>query len=844
MTSLPIHAVIDTIRTVISNHNRLILQAPPGAGKTTAVPLALLNEPWLEGKQIIMLEPRRIATRSAASRMAQLLNEKVGERVGYQIRAEKKISNKTKILVVTEGILTRMLQRDPSLENIALIIFDEFHERHLHSDLSLAFAIQSQEILRGDLKIIVMSATLDTDALQSLLNHPPLITSQGRSYPITIEYLPPNIPAIETKNILTQLMETLKNVIQNDEGSILVFLPGTREIKVLEFTLKAYCASMDIVIAPLYGELTKTDQERAIEPSQKRKIVLATNIAETSLTIEGIRIVIDSGLEKVLTFDPRSGMERLITQKISRASADQRAGRAGRTNSGKCYRLWSKVAHHSLSPHKEPEIRLCDLTPLALELSAWGDSELSWITPPPKKALEHGMALLNSLEAVDTKGVLTSHGNAIMEMGIHPRLAHMIVISRSLNLQSEAILLAILINERDIFNADNRRTSDIRERFWILCDRIKSKPIPSVMIETVDYLLKTAHELSKRLGLSLHLSDHCHAGMIALLLALAYPDRIARLRSPKSDKYLMSNAKEAILSREDDLIGEEWLVIAESSGESTMARIYRCAPLEIDLVERYAPTLFINEEIITWNSESMRVDARKIRRLGVIIIESHPIQHPDSNQIKKALMDGIRSLGIDTLSWSPKALSLRHRLQTLHYYLPDQSFGDFSDENLLASLETWLLPHLTTQTSLRECNSIDLHMILASRLSWEETKLLDTLLPTHFTAPTGTTVALDYSDPESIVLAVRIQEVFGLSNHPSIVDGKVPLLVHLLSPARRPIQVTRDLVGFWNGSYADVKKELKGRYPKHYWPDDPLNAEATSKTKKFISSMKEKKYPH
>lgn len=834
MNTLPIHEVIDSIRSTLASHNRLILQAPPGAGKTTAVPLALLNEPWLAGKQIIMLEPRRIAARSAASRMAHLLGEQVGMQVGYQIKAEKKLSHKTKILVVTEGILTRMIQNDPSLENVALILFDEFHERHLHSDLSLAFALQTQEFLREDLKIMVMSATLDTGALQSLLNHPPLISSEGRSFPVTIEHLPTHTPPIEAKKIVPALMSVLQNVLIHDEGSILVFLPGTREIKALETALKEHCTSIEIDIAPLYGELSKVAQERAIAPTDKRKIVLATNIAETSLTIEGISIVVDSGFEKILTFDPSSGMERLITQRISRASADQRAGRAGRLNAGKCYRLWSQTNHHSLPPHKTPEIRLCDLTPLALELSAWGDSELSWIDPPPQKALSHGDSLLHSLGATDAKGAVTPHGKAMMNAGIHPRLAHMILIGRSLEFESEAIVLAALLIERDLYPRNTLSSTDLRERFWVLSDHVQGKKIPSTLIENANRILKTARELSARFSSSLRLSPDFSPDMISLLLALAYPDRIAHQRNPNDNRYLMSNAKEVVLPREDDLSNQEWLVVTDNDGDSTMARIYRCAPLDIDLLEHYLPEFFEKDETITWNRESKRIEAREVTRLGAIILDTHPLVHPDTSQVKEKLLEGIRYHGLEALAWSPQAHSLRHRLQTLHHYSPDNSLGDFSDEALLDSLEEWLLPHITTQSSLRECESLDLYTILASQLSWEQTKRLNSLLPTHFTAPTGNTIPLDYSDPEAVILAVRIQEVFGLSEHPNIMEGKIPLLLHLLSPARRPIQVTRDLVGFWEGSYSDVKKELKGRYPKHYWPDDPRNAEATSRTKKYM----------
>ena len=834
LQTLPILEQISTIRSTLLSHNRLILQAPPGAGKTTAVPLALLDEPWLESKQIIMLEPRRIAARSAASRMAQLLGESVGRRVGYQIRSEKKLSQETKILVVTEGILTRMLQNDPSLENVALILFDEFHERHLHSDLSLAFALQSQEFLREDLKIMVMSATLDTQSLQTLLNHPPLISSEGRSFPVAIEYQEPNTPPIEPKKMLSELMSLIPTILSNEEGDILVFLAGTYEIKTLETSLREYCRSMDVDITPLYGELSKEAQERAIAPSPKRKIVLATNIAETSLTIEGIRIVVDSGLEKLLTFDPHSGMEQLVTQKISRASAEQRAGRAGRLGAGKCYRLWSEMQHHSLIAHKSPEIRLCDLTPLALELSAWGDSELSWIDPPPIKALEHGRSLLRALGAIDQRGHLSEHGKKMMGLGTHPRLAHMILIGRNMGYESEAILLAAMLHERDLYAKTPFSSSDMSERFWILSDYLRENRISPTLVENATIIVKSARELSGRLHTTLRLSSDFPSSMIAILLTLAYPDRIARQRNPKERRYLMSNAKESVLSVEDDLVGEEWLIITQNDGNSSMARIYLCAPLDIDLLKHTLPDLFEREKKITWNSDSKRVEAREQLSIGAILIDSHPLPSPDPAEVSRILLEGIRLHGLNSLTFSAQALSLRHRLMALYHYDPVNAYGDFSDEALLDSLERWLLPHLSTQSSLRECENLDLYSILSAQLTWEQTQRLHALLPTHFTAPTGSSIALDYSNPEAVVLSVRIQEVFGLSLHPSIMEGKLPLLVHLLSPARRPIQVTRDLIGFWEGSYSDVKKELKGRYPKHYWPDDPRTAEATSRTKKFM----------
>lgn len=832
LNALPIGKVIEQIRQTLCSHNRLILQAPPGAGKTTAVPLALINEPWLEGKKIIMLEPRRIAARTAAQRMAELLGEPVGERVGYQIRSEKRLSSHTKIVVVTEGILTRMLQNDPSLEDIALIIFDEFHERHLHSDLSLAFALQTQEYLRDDLKILVMSATLDTDAIHHLLDMPPLISSEGRSHPVSIGYRSSHLPPIEPKTLITAVVEAIERSIREDNGSILVFLPGEREIRRVESLLGDY---KEIDIFPLYGNLSKEEQTRAILPVYKRKIVLTTNIAETSLTIEGISVVIDSGYEKVLTFDSKSGMERLITQRISRSSADQRAGRAGRLSAGKCYRLWSESAHYTLQPHKEAEIATCDLTPLALELSAWGESDLVWITPPPSKALEHGKSLLQHLGAIDSKSIITPHGKEMIRLGLHPRLAHMILISKKLGYQSEAILLAALLNERDPFSKSTYQSTDMRERFWLLCDFFRNNAVDTEFRQSLSVILTSAHELAKRLTTTLKLSQTLSPSMIALFLALAYPDRIARIRTAQGEKYLLSNGKEAILSLEDDLRGAEWLVVCESDGDGTAARIHRCVPIDLNILETYCSSLFVEDETINWNRETQKVEARIIRRLGAIILENHPIGTPDITRIKQTLLEGIRHHGLESLSWSDEVLSLLHRLRFLHHHEPDRSYGDFSDAMLLLTLEEWLLPHLSNQTSLKDCATLDLYTIFSSQLSWEEIQNLNALLPTHFTAPTGSRIPLDYSDPEAVVLAVRIQEVFGLLYHPSVMEGKVPLLIHLLSPARRPIQITRDLISFWNGSYSDVKKELKGRYPKHYWPDNPSDAQATTKTKKFIS---------
>jgi len=838
MNTLPIHDVIETLRQTLLKQNRLILQAPPGAGKTTAVPLSLLNEPWLEGKQIIMLEPRRLAARASASRMAQLLGESVGMRVGYQIRSEKKMSDQTQILVVTEGILTRRLQSDPTLENVALIIFDEFHERHLHSDLSLAFALQTQECLRDDLKIMVMSATLDTRGLSTLLESAPIITSEGKSYSVALTHLKPNATPIDPNNIVPPLFTLTREVLEKESGDILIFLPGVREIKALELLLKNYAKerSSDLLIAPLYGDLSKADQERAITPATMQKVILATNIAETSLTIEGVRIVIDSGLERVVKFDASSGMERLVTQKISRASATQRAGRAGRVCEGSCYRLWSEIAHHSLAPHSEPEILQCDLTPLALELAAWGSSsdELRWIDTPSSHALEQAYTLLEGLDALHSPKRITAHGTSLLTLGLHPRLAHMIMAAKHQRHQSEAILLATLLSERDPFAGLQEKSADIRERFWLLKSHLQNRPIPSHLYDRLDQLRISVRELAQRLRISISFDTECSDETIAILLAMAYPDRLARIRQTSTNRYLTATGKEAMLDSRDDLCGCEWLIIVRSDGDTKTSRIHLCAPITDEAVHNYFSHWISTQQSLTWNEQTQRVESRETTQLGAILLESRSIESQEKDKVAKKLCEGIRLSGLESLPWSDKGRSFLYRLRCLYHH--EKLSNPYSDTQLLETLESWLLPHLTTHSSLRDVQTLDLYTILSSALDWESLKRLDLLFPEYYLAPTGNQLSIDYSDPDSPVLAVRIQELFGLKAHPSVHMGKLSLLVHLLSPAHRPIQMTRDLVGFWSGSYHEVKKELKGRYPKHYWPDDPHNAQATSRTKKFMNT--------
>ncbi len=822
---LPIHALLGEIRTTLECSSRLILQAPPGAGKTTAVPLALLDEPWLEDKKILMLQPRRLAARTAAERMAEMLGERVGERVGYHIRGERKASERTRILVITEGILTRYLQRDPALEEAALVIFDEFHERNLHSDLSLSFALQSQEVLRDDLKILVMSATLDTRGLGELLEHPPILTSEGRSYPVDIAYRSPSSSPLTPREIVPEALKTVLQALRDDAGDILVFLPGEREIRDLEGRLAEYAsaAQADLLVSPLYGSLTREEQHRAILPVQKRKIVLATNIAETSLTIEGIRIVVDTGFERIARFDPTSGMERLVTQRISRASAEQRAGRAGRTAPGKCHRLWSEYAHQSLAPHREADILTADLAPLALELAAWGSQELRWIDPPKPSALSHARELLNELGALEN-GIITPHGSALLAAPRHPRLAHMIERAAELGYESEAILLAALLNERDILKGDERH-SDLFERFWILREALMAGRTPPHL----HTLAQSVREIVTRTGKTLSFAKDPREAL-PLLLSFAYPDRIARARG--GGKFITSGGKEVSLPPSDPLFHEEWLVVAQSDGDMTSARVRLAAAASLEALRLHHREAFRLEHRIEWNPKERRVEARETERLGSITLSSRPLAAPDIAQIQAVLLEGIRLHGLEALGWSETIRALQHRLIAFNHHCPQHCTADFTDEALLEQLETWLLPHLGHQRSLDECKHLGCETIFLSSLPWEAQRELERLLPGHFTAPTESRIPIDYTDPDSPVLAVRIQEMFGTALHPSILEGRLPLTLHLLSPAHRPIQVTRDLARFWSGSYTDVKKELKGRYPKHFWPDDPATAPATKKTKK------------
>ncbi len=869
--TLPIHDVLADIKDRLSTHNRLVLQAPPGAGKTTAVPVALLDESWLGDKQIIMLEPRRLAARNAAARMAFLLGEKVGETVGYQIRQDSCFSNQTKILVVTEGLLTRKLQADPELQNTALVIFDEFHERSLHADLSLALCLQSQQILREDLKILVMSATLNTNAVASLLDNAPIIQSEGRSFPVENKYLS-NVIRQNNANPQQQLMisltNTVKKFIHEHEGNCLVFLPGVKEINQLSRQIKQTLDNESIknlLIAPLHGSLNKQQQDLAIvAPPNKdktkamRKIVLATNIAETSITIEGISCVIDSGLERMLDYNPASGMNRLNTRSISQDSAVQRSGRAGRLSAGICYRMWTAEQQPRLLKHAPAEILHSDLSSLVLELANWGVTqidEMQWMDLPPLSATEQAKTLLQQLRAIDERGKITGHGRDMLKLGTHPRLAHMMLAALKLDQAYHACLIASLLTEKDIFQAarsdkNSDKSADIHDRINVLVharsnhhgiDNQQCKRI----IQSADDFFKRVKRCSKTTR-NKERPDNHYSGV---LLAYAYPDRIAKRRNPNEARYLLSNGKGAVIPPFLQHHLHEYVVVANLDAKQGEASIYLAADISVEQLQEYFMDNIQHEERVEWNDGAQRVEAKQISRMGKIILQESTLRDAKNRKtqdaIQQCLMQAVRKTGLECLNWSAKATRLKQRVQFINHHLhnnpavkkqfADQPLPDFSEQTLSDSLDEWLQPHLSNENSLKQCFKLDLYSLLLNQLSWKQQQLIKHTAPERISVPSGSSVNIDYSDPAQPVLAVRLQEVFGLYDTPTLLNGQCKLMLHLLSPARKPMQVTQDLNSFWKTTYHDVKKELRGKYKRHYWPDDPFTAQATRKTKKQMN---------
>ena len=833
MKNLPINQVIPEVKEKLLHHNRLVLQAPAGAGKTTVLPLALLDEPWLEGKKIIMLEPRRLAVRSSARQMAELLGEKVGERIGYQIKMESVQSKKTKILIVTEGILTRKLQHDPSLEDIALIIFDEFHERSIHADLSLALALESQSLLREELKVLIMSATLNTIAISKLLDNAPIIQSEGRLFPVERHYLDTNTPVPSKRELPSYIHKRLLKILELEEGNILVFLAGLREIKSVEKLLKSSHLPL-VYISTLYGNLNKNEQDRAIKapPKGYRKIVLSTNIAQTSLTIEGIKIVIDSGLQNVSVFSPFSGMNALESHFISEDSATQRAGRAGRLSSGKAYHIWHKSK--ILLKHDIPEILLADLTQMLLELALWGNNEiedLSWLDLPPSTAITHAKSLLIQLGALDSRGIITQHGKSMSRFGLHPRLAHMILKAQTFDCAYEASLLAVIITEKDIYyNA--RNTSDIKERVQVLHDVAQGKTLhyKDINLQQCRLLLTNAKRIENKQKKNLN------SQILGLLLAFAYPDRVASLRHANQGTYLLSNGKGAVLHPDDELFNTRFLVISDLNAKTKNATIYKAIEISSVDIETHLTEQIEVYDAVTWNEEFQRVEVRQITRLGAIVLKEMQVNTQQSDEVLEVLLSELEALGLEVLNWSQEAQALKNRVNFVRHHSKDTSlkFPDFSTEYLLENLDEWLAPYLLGLTTLKACQNLNIHKILLGTLTYVQTQELEALAPSKQEVASGSKIIINYANPIQPILAVRLQEMFGTKETPKVMRGKVTLTIHLLSPAMRPMQITQDLQSFWENSYSDVKKELRGKYKRHYWPDNPLEAIATAKTKKFM----------
>ncbi|ADW17740.1 ATP-dependent helicase HrpB [Desulfobulbus propionicus DSM 2032] len=825
--SLPIDSALPRIKHALAAGSA-VLAAPPGSGKTTIVPLALLDEPWLANRKIILLEPRRLAARAAASRMAALLGERLGQRVGYQIRFDRCISPQTRIEVVTEGILTRRLQHDAALADVGLVIFDEFHERSLHADLALALCLDLCQ-LRDDLRLLVMSATLETEAIARLLGEAPVVVAEGAEHQVGIDYLqrPPRgrIGAITAQGILQAL--------PRQQGDMLAFLPGAGEIRDALHLLAGDPSCRDLLILPLFGDLPQKEQDRALlaDPQGRRRIILATSIAETSLTIEGVGCVVDSGWSRRPTFDPGSGLSRLTTVRVSRASARQRAGRAGRLGPGHCLRLWTREEHHSLPAFHPPEIVHADLAPLALELALWGvfdAGELRWLDQPRSGALQQARLLLRALEAIDESGRVTSLGRQMAGLPLHPRLGRMLLIARENGQGALACDLAALLSERDLLPRDHPQASaDLGVRLTLLAQwrdkgerAAREGGIDPQRCRRID---QAAGQWRQLLGCPPTGHDPL---AVAALLVHAYPECIARRRPGQRGRYQLANGRGVLLDPADPLATNEYLVVPHVDAGSREGKIFLAEGVEIADIREQHRQLLTTEQRVCWDTASARVMAVRQVRVGAIIVEESPLADIDPEAGRAALMEGIARMGSGCLPWDRESRQLQARIHSVRAWQPQAGWPEVSDEALFRDLG-WLEPYLNGITRADQLTRINLKGILASMLGWEGQQRLARLAPETFTAPSGSRIRIDYRLDGPPILAVRIQEMFGQSKTPTVCDGQLALVLHLLSPARRPIQVTTDLAGFWRRGYTEVKKELKGRYPKHFWPDDPLVAEAT-----------------
>jgi ATP-dependent helicase HrpB len=840
MRKLPIDQILPLIIETLQNSRSVVIHAPPGAGKTTRIPLYLLKSANLHSRKIVMLEPRRLAAVSAARWMAASIGEDVGETIGYTIRFERKVSAATRIEVVTEGVLTRRLQSDPFLEEAAVVIFDEFHERSLHADLALALCSDVQKGGRADLKIVVMSATLQCGPIAELLGNAPVISVEGKSYPVGVRYL----DRIMHGDIAAAACGAVQGALQETDGDLLVFLPGSGEIRRCQRMLEAADLTPPILITPLYGDLPFAAQEEAIMPAGRRKVVLATNIAETSITIEGVRVVIDAGYSRQLRFDPANGLNRLVTARVSAASAAQRCGRAGRLAPGTCYRLWSKHTQSTLLPFTPPEILRTELSPLVLELAEWGITDtslLDWLNPPPAGAMAEGVKLLQRLGALDRLGLITPHGKRMAALPLHPRLAHMLLVAHERGQGALAADIAALLSERDILRWNDRAAgpqaspSDILDRVEALNQWRNSGGGLDALGEVDPWhcriVNRAARELCGALAIKGRGKDPS-AGDVGIFLALAFPERIARQREPGSDRYLLANGRGGRLSKRSAVRDQPFLVaVVMEGGERGEGHIHQASALTQEVLRREFGNGFVWRRSVEWDKGEGRVVAREEERLGEVVISSRQVV-PDDGERRCALLEGLRSAGIETMKWTPQAVQFRARVEFMAHLFPEEGWPDFSDRGLLEGAERWLAPFLGKAGCLADLGALDILPPLRAMLTWEQARRLDEGAPTHLTVPSGSRIVISYSGDGPPVLAVKLQEMFGLAETPTVAWGRSPLLLHLLSPAGRPIQITADLRNFWNNVYPEVKKELKGRYPKHPWPDDPWSAAPTRHTKR------------
>lgn len=820
-TDLPVVAILSEIQQTLATQNTLLVSAPAGAGKSTLIPLALLDAPWLGNQKIIMLEPRRLAARSIAERMASLLGEEVGETVGYRIRFENRIGKNTRIEVVTEGILTRMLQSDNSLEGVALVIFDEFHERSIFADVALALCREAQQVLRPDLRMVVMSATLNLPQLSELLQAP-IVQCSGRQYPVKINYS----GGADVRLLPELTAQTVMKAVRENRGDILVFLPGEGEIKKCEKLLLN--EETGCLVYSLYGMLHHGKQRAAIlpDPQGRRKIILATSIAETSLTIEGVEVVVDCGFGRTSKFDPRSGLSRLETVQISKDSADQRAGRAGRLGPGVCYRMWTPATHEQLADHRVPEILETDLADLVLDLAQWGvmdASQLTWLTPPPKGALAQASELLHQLDALEN-GRITDHGKALHRLACHPRIAHMLNMASEHNLVALATDLAAILEERDPLTSE--AGIDINLRIEALRSQRKSDRLSKAFkrIEKV----AASYRMLMKCDVNNDAFDPFETGF---LLVHAYPERIAHARVGNNAQFQLSNGSIAMARHKDDLAHEPWLAVAHLNARDGMGKIFLASPLNpTDL----AP-LVKQREVVTWDTRKGGLIAVSELRIGSIVLQSKPLPSPDQKHLKKAISEAIQKEGEQLLNFSDEVIQWQNRVMSLRKWNPGEGWPDVSTHTLLMTNEEWLTPYLNGVRKPDELKKIDLVKALHYHLTTDQQRLLDKLAPSKINVPSGSSITIDYQPNGAVpVLAVRLQEVFGLADTPTVNNGKMNVVMHLLSPGFKPVQVTSDLRSFWNNTYFEVKKEMKRRYPKHAWPNDPWTEEAVRGVKRKL----------